>query len=235
MSTASRAGGRRVCVAMIARNEEKAVGRVIDEIRAAAVEASILLVDSSTDRTAEIAERKGATVIRQVPPRGYGPAMDAALRIAAERSDVVVTMDCDGTYPAAMIDEVARMVLDGECDLVNASRLVRRPKSMPFANWLANKTFAIVTNFLHGLRVSDVHSGMRAYRSSMLLAIEFRALGAALPVELLIKPARLGYKVREIAIEYRDRIGETTLRRFDSTVWTFRRIFGLLAVGRRVA
>lgn len=235
MSEPTSTSGRRVCVAMISRNEEGAVGAVIDDIKRSAPDALILLVDSSKDRTPEIAESMGATVIRQVPPRGYGPAMEAALQEGAARSDVVITMDCDGTYPAERIPDLVRLVLDEGWDLVNASRLVERPKAMPFPNWVANKTFAITTAVLHGLRVSDVHSGMRAYRSSMLKDVTFRAQGPALPVELLIKPARLGYKVLEVGIEYKERIGVTTLNRFSSTLWTFRRIFGMLAVGRRVS
>ena len=75
-----------ISVAMISRNEEAAVGRVIADIQGAVPGAEIVLVDSSTDKTAEIAERAGARVIRQVPPRGYGPAMQAADAASAPRA-----------------------------------------------------------------------------------------------------------------------------------------------------
>ncbi len=225
---------KRTVVAMISRNEERAVSAVMQDIRRAAPEAHVLLVDSSTDKTAELARAAGAEVLVQLPPRGYGPAMIRALREGASRGDVVVTLDCDGTYPTDMIEPLARMVREGGADLVNASRLGKRPEAMPFANWVANTAFAVGTRALHGLAVSDVHSGMRAYRSSMLEQVDFFAEAAALPVELLIKPARLGYRVVEVPIEYRERIGETTLHRFDSTVWTFRRMLSALRVGRRV-
>ena len=58
-----------ITVAMITRNEEKAVGKVIGDIRAAVPGAEILIVDSSSDRTADIAQSLGARVIRQFPPR----------------------------------------------------------------------------------------------------------------------------------------------------------------------
>jgi len=221
-------------VAMISRDEAGAVGSVIDEIRAAAPEAGILLVDSSTDATPAIAAARGATVVRQFPPRGYGPAMMTALRSAAARSTVVVTMDCDGTYPAEAIPGLAATILRDEADLVNATRLRSRPRAMPVPNWIANLLFAAMSRALHGLAITDVHSGMRAYRSSMLLALDFDSEGPALPVELVLKPARLGYRVVETPIPYRPRIGTTTLDRLDSTVWTFRRIFRMVAVGRRV-
>jgi hypothetical protein len=52
--------------------------------------------------------------------------------------------------------------------------------------------------------------------------------GPALPVELMLKPALAGYRIAEVFIPYNDRIGVTTLNKWESTVWTFRRIFRLL-------
>lgn len=221
-----------VSVVMISRNEEAAVSKVIASIHAAVPEAEIVLVDSSTDRTAEVAEAAGARVIVQLPPRGYGPAMGAALRAA--RNDVVVTLDCDGTYPAEVIPELVRLVESG-WDLVNASRLWTRPDAMPYPNYLANAVFAQATRVLHGLPVTDVHSGMRAYRRSKLVDLDFDPHGAALPVELLVLAARCGWRIAEVPIRYDERTGTTTLNRFDSTVWTFRRLLRLLRVGRRVS
>jgi hypothetical protein len=77
------------------------------------------------------------------------------------------------------------------------------------------------------VKTTDVHSGMRAYRKSMLEKMTFDPSGPALPVDLLLKPALAGYRIAEIFIPYRDRIGATTLRKWESTIWTFRRIFRL--------
>jgi glycosyltransferase involved in cell wall biosynthesis len=213
-----------ISVAMISMNEEKAVARVIGDIRAAlgTRDYEIVIVDSSRDQTAEIAEKLGARVIRQVPPRGYGRAMGRVLK--ESRGDVIVTLDCDGTYPADEIPGIATMVLDGECDLVNASRLERRPASMPWPNYFANWLFAVTGRLLVGVKSTDLHSGMRAYSREIIERVEFDPNGPALPVELLLKPALAGYRVREIFIPYGERIGETTLQRFSSTLWTFRRI-----------
>ena len=213
-----------ISVAMITMNEERAIGKVLDDLarELEGHDAEIVVVDSSRDETPRIAAAKGARVIRQFPPQGYGRAMDRALRESA--GDVIVTLDCDDTYPADQVVPLANMVLRGECDLVNASRLGRRPTSMPLANYLANRLFAAVSSLVSGRYVTDVHSGMRAYRRTMLEKLSFDPSGPALPVELLLKPIVKGYRVREVFIEYRDRIGVSTLQRFSSTVWTFRRI-----------
>jgi SAM-dependent methyltransferase len=216
-------------VGMISMNEEGAVGGVIDDIKKHAPGAEILLVDSSKDRTPQIAEERGARVVRQVPPKGYGPAMERLLYEA--KTDVIVTMDCDGTYPADRILEFHRLIEQG-ADLVNGTRTRHRPQAMALANFVANRVFASTAGVLHGIPTTDVHSGMRAYRTSVLRGLDIDPRGPALPVELLVVPARLGYHIVEVEIPYYERIGNTTLQRFDSTMWTFKRLLRS-SVGQR--
>ena len=220
----------KVTVSMITMNEEAAVSKVIADIRRVAPDAEILLVDSSKDRTAEIAQELGCRVIKQFPPKGYGPAMDRAVREAS--GDVVITLDCDDTYPVEVIPRLVELVEEGH-DLVNTTRVWRRPKAMPFANFLANRVFALGARVLHGLRTTDVHSGMRAYRKSMIDDVQWEAGGPALPVDMYVVPFRRGYSVTEIPIDYRERIGQTTLHRWSSTMWTFKRLWNARKVKRR--
>lgn len=213
----------KVTVSMITMNEEGAIAKVVRDIRGVAPDAEILVVDSSKDRTAEIAQELGCRVIKQFPPQGYGPAMDRAVREAA--GDIVITLDCDDTYPVEVVPELVRLVEQEGYDLVNTTRTWRRPQAMPFANFLANRFFALGARVLHGLKTTDVHSGMRAYRKSMIDQVQWTAKGAALPVDMYVIPFRRGFKVTEIPIDYRERIGTTTLHRFSSTVWTFKRLW----------
>lgn len=219
----------KLTVSMITMNEEGAVAKVIRDIQRVAPDAEVLLVDSSKDRTAEIAQGLGARVIKQFPPQGYGPAMDRAVREAA--GDVVITLDCDDTYPVEAIPELMRL-MDQGYDLVNTTRVHRRPKAMPFANFLANRLFALGARVMHGLKTTDVHSGMRAYRKSMIEKVQWTAKGAALPVDMYVIPHRMGFRTVEIPIDYRERIGTTTLHRFSSTVWTFKRLWNARKVKR---
>jgi glycosyltransferase involved in cell wall biosynthesis len=216
-----------ISVAMITMNEEQAVARVIEDIRDAVQgrEYEIVVVDSSRDATPSIAAGQGARVIRQFPPQGYGRAMGRVLREC--HGDVVVTLDCDGTYPASEIPRLADMVLSGQCDMVNASRLERRPATMPLANYVANWIFAISAWGLVGVKSTDLHSGMRAYSRRLIQEVEVDPNGPALPVDLLLKPVLRGFRMREVFIPYGERIGETTLQRWTSTIWTFRRILRL--------
>lgn len=212
----------KLTVSMITMNEEGAVTKVVRDIRAVVPDAEVLLVDSSKDRTAEIAQELGCRVIKQFPPQGYGPAMDRAVREAA--GDIVITLDCDDTYPVEVIPQLVALI-DAGHDLVNTTRVAKRPKAMPFANFLANRVFAFAARILHGLKTTDVHSGMRAYRKSMIDAVRWDPRGPALPVDMYVIPFRRGFRVAEIPIDYRERIGTTTLHRFSSTLWTFKRLW----------
>lgn len=208
---------------MISMNEEKAVAQVIADIRTYVPDAEIVVVDSSKDRTPEIAEQAGARVIRQFPPQGYGKAMEIALR--SGKGEVVITLDCDNTYPASQIPVLAKMVLEDGWDLVDASRLKGKPDAMPWVNYLGNRLFALVASVLFLRHVTDLHSGMRAYRKTMIDALDFQPKGAALPVELLLLPIKLGYKVTTHFIEYFDRLGTSTMNPFDTCKWTAWRIW----------
>lgn len=212
-------------VAMITMNEEKAIEKVISDIRRVVPHAEILIVDSSKDRTAEIAEEMGARVIKQFPPKGYGPAMDLALRSGTGK--VVVTLDCDDTYPAEDIPRLASLILDDGYDLVDGSRLRGKPKAMPWLNYLANWGFAFMASMLFCSRVTDLHSGMRAYRKSMIEELKYKPNGPALPVELLLRPLKLGKKLKVVNIDYRERVGTSTMQPLQSAWWTLRRIVGV--------
>jgi len=216
---------QQLTIAMITMNEARAVGQVIEDIQRIVPEAEILLVDSSTDDTPTIAEALGARVIRQFPPEGYGPAMDLALRSAG--GAVVITLDCDGTYPADRIPELASLVLHEGYDLVDASRLSGKPAAMPWLNYLANYGFALLASALFTRRLTDLHSGMRAYRKSMLDGLRYRAEGAALPVELLLRPIKSGFKVKTVFIDYGNRIGVSTMRPLSGAWWTLKRLLAV--------
>ena len=148
--------------------------------------------------------------------------MDTALR-SAER-EVVVTLDCDDTYPAEFIEQMARLVIEDGFDLVDGSRLVRKPAAMPWLNYFANWGFAGIASILFARRITDLHSGMRAYRKTLIERLQYESKGAALPVELLLRPISQGYKVKVIEIPYRSRIGESTMQPLQGAWWTFKRI-----------
>lgn len=211
-----------VSVAMITLNEERAIAKVVADIRRQVPAAEIVIVDSSRDRTAEVATALGCVVVKQFPPKGYGPAMHQALSTAS--GDCVITLDCDDTYPVEAIKPLIDKINEGY-DLVSASRLGRKPEAMPLANYIANRVFAILAWIICGVQSTDVHTGMRAYRKTLLNNFPYNPAGPALPVELQVGPASAGYKCTEFFIDYKPRIGDSKLNKLESTFWTIRRLW----------
>ena len=96
---------------------------------------------------------------------------------------------------------------------------------MRLANYIANKVFAYTALLWCGVHSTDVHTGMRLYRKSLIDAFPYDPDGMALPVEMQVGPDSLGYRCKEIFIEYRPRIGESKLVPIPGTIWTFRRLW----------
>lgn len=211
----------RISVVMATLNEEEAIRKVIEDVKAATSgRAEIVVVDSSTDRTAEIAEGLGAKVIRQ-PRLGYGTALKAAFKAAS--GDVVFTTDCDDTYPMEAIPEFLSW-FDKGYDIVSGSRMVRKNKAMPPMNKFGNWLFAFLTRVLYKIDVTDITTGMRGYRRNILQTFDWES-NLAFPAELVIRPVLGGYKFKEIPIDYRLRIGEVTLNPWKSGLAFLRCIF----------
>jgi glycosyltransferase involved in cell wall biosynthesis len=214
--------GNLITVAMITLNEEASIRKVVEDIWKIDKRIEVLIVDSSTDNTAKIAKQIGVKVIKQFPPKGYGPAMDLALK-SCDR-DVIITMDCDDTYPTDEIELFSSKIMDEKFDLVEGDRLEKKPENMPTINFLANYFFALIASFLFFKRIRDLHSGMRAYRKSIITSLPYNPNGVSLPVELLLWPIRLNYKIYIKPIKYKERIGQSKLEPLKAAYWTVIRI-----------
>ena len=196
-----------VSIVMGTYNEEAAIGAVLSDIeRVTDGAAEVVCVDGSSDRTPEIAREHGARVIEQ-EPQGYGVAVRAAL-LAPDRP-VVVTTDCDDTYPMEQLPAFLSLVNEGY-DVVSGDRLYHGAEAMPPLNRAGNRLFAAAASVLMGRRVHDTTTGMRAYRREVVEEIEWTE-NTGLSAELLVRPVMRGYDVREQPIAYDERAGETKL------------------------
>jgi hypothetical protein len=123
-----------------------------------------------------------------------------------------------------MIPELARYITEEGYDIVDGSRLKTKPEAMPMINYLANIGFALIASVLFFRYVKDLHSGMRAYKKSLIDKLKYEPAGAALPVELLLRPIKMGCKVKIVYIDYFERIGQSTMMPLQSAWWTLKRI-----------
>jgi glycosyltransferase involved in cell wall biosynthesis len=214
----------KISVVMPSFNEEKAVVPMIEAVRkhSAAFETEILLVDSSRDKTPELARSLGARVIQQ-KPQGHGIALRTALGQAAH--DIVITSDCDNTYPMEFIPELVRLITEEGCDIISCNRLHKNlGKEMPFMNKAGNRLFAFLVRLVYGLKVRDVTTGMFCARKSVIDAIQWET-NYSFPCELIVRSTLAGFRHREVDIPYRFRLGEVTLNKWRSGKAYLRCIF----------
>ncbi|WP_227357450.1 dolichyl-phosphate hexose transferase [Haladaptatus salinisoli] len=196
-----------VSVVMGTYNEEAAIKSVITEIQTVTDgNAEITCVDGSSDRTPEIARDLGATVIKQ-EPQGYGVAVREAL-LTPDRP-VVITTDCDDTYPMEHLPKFQTAINHGY-DVVSDDHLSHGANAMPTLNRYGNIAFALVASALIGRRIHDTTTGMRAYRRDVSESITWTE-NTGLSAELFIRALMRGYQIRELPIEYRERAGASKL------------------------
>lgn len=195
-------------IVMPTLNEEKAIEVVVQDIKKYGIDFNpeIIIVDSSTDRTPEIARGMGCKVI-SIPKCGPGKAIIAGLSVS--KGEVVIVSDCDNTYPMEMIPEFIAWYKQGY-DFVNGSRLHKKQKAMPWLNWLGNRIFALLVAIPFGIRTKDIASGMRLYSRKLIEACPWET-NYSFWIEIMVKAKKMGFKIKEIPIDYRPRIGEPTV------------------------
>lgn len=195
-----------------ALNEESVIRATLNQIplrkiRNRGMNCEVVVVDNaSEDRTGEIARKWGATVVLE-KNRGYG---NAYLRGYSEaRGEIIVMFDADGTYPVENSLHLIRPLLNGEADIVIGSRLRGKilPGAMPFVHKIGNRILTFILNMLFGMRISDAHSGFRAFRRKAILDLGLQSPGMEFASEIIIKSAEKRLKITEIPITYRPRLG----------------------------
>jgi glycosyltransferase involved in cell wall biosynthesis len=196
----------RISVVIPTLNEEGAISRVIKDIPGYVKE--IIVVDNcSSDNTAEEAGKAGARVISE-SNRGYGYACLAGIA-AAGKPDILVFLDGDySDYPEDMDMLVEPIVKDGY-DLVIGSRIERMEKGAmaPHAA-AANMFFGFLIRLLYGVRVTDL-GPFRAIKHPKLLELEMREKRYGWTVEMQVKAIKKGYRIKEVSVRYRKRIGKS--------------------------
>ncbi|HEX7877898.1 MAG TPA: glycosyltransferase family 2 protein, partial [Candidatus Eisenbacteria bacterium] len=146
-----------------AYNEEKGIGPVLEQVKALGLPGEILVVDDgSTDKTFEAAQIPGITVLRHDVNRGYGQSLKTG--ILASKHDIVVITDADGTYPN---EDIAELLSHMEhYDMVVGARTGKTVK-IPLLRKPAKKFLNLLANYLAGVEIPDLNSGLRVFRKSV--------------------------------------------------------------------
>lgn len=206
-----------VSVILPALDEERTIADCIQKIqevfRNNGIRGEILVADSSTDRTAEIARSLGATVVHPEKP-GYGNAYLDAFRHAHGR--FIVMGDADNTYDFLEIPRLLAPLHEG-ADLVIGSRFkgtIHEGSMAPLHRYIGNPVLTWLLNFIFGSRFSDTHSGFRAIRREALDCLGLRTGGMEFASEMLVMAAREKLRIVEVPISYHPRTSPSKLHSF---------------------
>jgi glycosyltransferase involved in cell wall biosynthesis len=183
-------------------NEEATIGEVLDRIAALDLDAQTIVVDDgSTDRSAELAQRDGVTVIRQ-EHRGKGAAIRAAIPLID--GDIVVIQDADMEYDPAEVPVLIEPIQRGVADVVFGSRLVggRPQRAYLFWHKVGNKFLSFLTGVLYNTTLSDMETGYKAFRADVLRSLDLREDGFGIEPEITGEVCRRHLRVYELPISY---------------------------------
>lgn len=166
--------GKRVAVVMPAYNAEKTLEATFRGI-SPLVDHRILVDDSSTDGTAKLAQQLGLEVFIHDQNYGYGRNQQTCYREAlASGADIIVMLHPDYQYNPALVPSLAGMIACGSCDVALGSRILGGGAlrgGMPLYKYISNRALTVFQNLLLGAKLSEYHTGYRAFSREVLLKL----------------------------------------------------------------
>ena len=190
-----------------AYNEEAAIAEVVGEVPRELVSRIIVVDNASTDGTARAAREAGAEVVREAR-RGYASACLAGVRALGD-AEIVVFLDGDRSDDPREIHLLIEPICAGRADFVIGSRTHRSERgALTPQQLVGNRVATTLIRMLYGVNLADIGS-FRALRREALEALGMSNLSYGWPVEMVVKAATRGYRIAEVSITYRRRIGES--------------------------
>jgi glycosyltransferase involved in cell wall biosynthesis len=208
--------GKKIIIVIPAYNAEKKLVSVFERIPQEiwTKNVSVLIVnDGSTDSTrqkiAEVRSRWGEKIVVLDKPKneGYARAQKSGFTEALKQgADIAVLLHSDGQYAPEKLPELLRPLEEGNADIVQGSRMMKRRDAlrggMPLYKFIANVILSMMENLVYGLRFAEYHSGYMLYSKKALQTIPFAKLSDTFHFdgEMLLVGAKKGLRVTELPI-----------------------------------
>ncbi len=197
--------GKKIVVVMPAYNAAKTIERTYREIPLDLVDEVVVTDDASSDETVEVAKRLGLRTLVHPTNRGYGGNQKTcyaeALRLGA---DVVIMLHPDYQYTPALIPAMIGLITDGPFDVVLGSRVLggrALAGGMPMYKYIANRALTAIQNLLLGAKLSEYHTGYRAFSREVLesLSLLENSDDFVFDNQMLSQILLAGYEIGEIS------------------------------------
>lgn len=200
----------KVTAVLPAFNAEKTLHKTYQAIPKAHVHEVILVDDASTDQTLAQAEKiNDLIVVMHTKNRGYGGNQKTCYAEAIRRgADVVIMIHPDFQYDPAYVPQMIEPIIRGEADIVFGSRFLNtdpRQGGMVWWRYWGNRFLTTMQNARLGTRLSEGHSGYRAYHRRALTSIPFQQFSDnfVFDAEMIVAAARMGAVIKEVPIPTR--------------------------------
>lgn len=205
-----------VSVVIATLNEEEGIGATIDELQTVLENPYLVVVDgNSVDRTIEIAKNMGADVMLQ-EGKGKGNALFQGFRNLSSKVPYIVFTDGDFTYPAVFVPKMIEVLdLNPNVGMVIGDRFKGRlndSKSLTNPFYVGNRLLALAQAVMNGVKLDDPLSGLRVVRSEILENWRPKSKGFDVEAEMNSIVERKGFRIVELPIDYRIRMGEKKLK-----------------------
>jgi glycosyltransferase involved in cell wall biosynthesis len=229
-------GTAKIIVVMPALNAGSTLADTVEAIPRDLVDEVILVDDKSTDNTLDLARQLPIHVIWHPHNVGYGGNQKTCYLEALQRgADIVVMLHPDGQYEPSLIPDLVRPILNDEADLVLGSRFavagMALQGGMPKYKFLANRALTTIENWVLGTKLSEMHTGYRAYSRRLLLTVPFlrNSIGFSFDSELIMQAVHFGLRVTEVPARTRYFAEASSISFGDSVVYGIKT---LAAAGR---
>ncbi len=209
--------GKRICVVMPAYNAAATLRKTLDEIDRTVVDEIIVVDDASQDGTVEMARGLGLHTLVHPRNRGYGgnqkTCYTASLRTGA---DVVIMLHPDYQYTPRIIPAMASLICADQFDVVLGSRILSggaRRGGMPLYKYVANRALTAFENVLTGAKLSEYHTGYRAFARAVLerLPLHENSDDFVFDAQMLAQCIYFGYRIGEITCPTRYAVDSSSL------------------------
>ncbi len=197
--------GRKIVVVMPAYNAERTLTAVLGDLPREQIDHIIVVDDASRDGTVNVAEALGLRVLRNSRNLGYGGNQKNCYAAALDwGADIVVMLHPDYQYQPKLVPAMAWMLASDDYDLILGSRILgrgARKGGMPAYKYYANRALTAFQNLMLGIKLSEYHTGFRAYTRKVLetLPLEENSDDFVFDNQVLAQAARFGLRIGELS------------------------------------